>query len=162
MRERSGYALRAGMQLSAIVGSVLGGALVVAWRVRETQTPVTAVKLLAPPIAMSTGFFMFIVPQMRVPLTWAFAAFFSGALLFSYPLIHTSRLVQQGDVIVMQRSKAFLFIIIGLALLRLVLREYVEQYVSYTQTAALFFILAFGMLLPWRVAMFAWYRRLQR
>jgi len=149
------------MHTSAIIGSLLGAALVMAWRIRETQTPVTARKLLIPPLAMSTGFFMFLAPQMRVPWTWAACAFAIGALFFSYPLIHTSRLVRQGDLIVMQRSKAFLFIIIGLAALRLAARQYVEQYVSMTQTAALFFILAFGMLLPWRVVMFAWYRGLQ-
>lgn len=139
---------------------LVGGALVMAWRIRETQTPVTATKLLVPPLAMSTGFAMFLAPQMRVPWTWAVCAFAAGALLFSYPLIHTSKMVRQGDVILMQRSRAFLFILVGLAVLRLALRQYVEQHVSMTQTAALFFILAFGMLLPWRVAMFVAYRGL--
>jgi membrane protein CcdC involved in cytochrome C biogenesis len=148
------------MQTSAIVGSILGAALVVAWRIRETQTPVTARKLLIPPLGMSTGFCMFLAPQMRVPWAWAACAFAAGALLFSYPLIHTSRLVRDGDVIMMQRSRAFLLIILGLAAVRLALRQYVEQYVSIPQTAALFFILAFGMLLPWRVVMFARYRGL--
>jgi membrane protein CcdC involved in cytochrome C biogenesis len=148
------------MQVTAIVGSVVGAALVMAWRVRETQTPVTARKLLIPPLAMSTGFSMFLAPQMRVPWMWGACAFAAGALLFSYPLIHTSRLERQGDLIVMRRSKAFLFIILALAVIRLALRQYVEQYVSMTQTAALFFVLAFGMLLPWRVVMFAWYRGL--
>ena len=128
------------MQTSAIVGSLLGAALVVAWRIRETQTPVTAKKLLIPPLGMSTGFCMFLAPQMRVPWVWAACAFAAGALFFSYPLIHTSRLVREGDVVMMQ--------------------QYVEQYVSIPQTAGLFFILAFGMLLPWRVVMFARYREL--
>ncbi len=150
------------MHASAIVGSLVGGAVVLAWRVRETQTPVTAAKLLVPPFAMSTGFFMFLAPQMRVPWTWALCAFAAGALLFAYPLIHTSTMVRQGDVILMRRSKAFVFILVGLLAIRLAARQYVEQYVSMTQTAALFFILAFGMLLPWRVAMFASYRVLRR
>ncbi len=149
------------MHASAIVGSLVGGAVVLAWRVRETQTPVTAAKLLVPPFAMSTGFFMFLAPQMRVPWTWALCAFAAGALLFAYPLIHTSTMVRQGDVILMRRSKAFVFILVGLLAIRLAARQYVEQYVSMTQTAALFFILAFGMLLPWRVAMFASYRELR-
>lgn len=148
------------MQTSAIVGSLLGAALVVAWRIRETQTPVTAKKLLIPPLGMSTGFCMFLAPQMRVPWVWAACAFAAGALFFSYPLIHTSRLVREGDVVMMQRSRAFLIIILGLAVVRLALRQYVEQYVSIPQTAGLFFILAFGMLLPWRVVMFARYREL--
>jgi membrane protein CcdC involved in cytochrome C biogenesis len=149
------------VQTSTLVASLVGAAAVMAWRVRETQTPVTARKLLVPPLAMSTGFFMFLAPQMRVPWTWAACAFVAGALLFSYPLIHTSRMVREGDVILMKRSKAFLFIILALFAIRLVLRQYVETYVSMTQTAALFFVLAFGMLLPWRLAMFASYRGLR-
>ena len=88
-------------------------------------------------------------------------AFAAGALFFSYPLIHTSRMVRQGDVILMKRSTAFLVILLGLFAVRLLARQYVEQYVSIPQTGALFFIVAFGMLLPWRVAMFASYRGLQ-
>jgi membrane protein CcdC involved in cytochrome C biogenesis len=145
---------------TAVLGSLVGAALVMAWRVRETKTPVSAKKLLIPPAAMSTGFLMFLAPQMRVPWTWGLCAFAAGALLLSYPLIHTSRLARQGDVVVMQRSRAFLFIIAGLFVLRLALRQYVEQYVSLQQTAALFFVLAFGMLLPWRVTMYLRYRRL--
>lgn len=150
------------MQPSTIIGSLVGAALVMAWRVRETQTPVTARKLLVPPLAMSTGFCMFLAPPMRVPWTWAVVAFAAGALLFSYPLIRTSRIVRTGDHILMQRSKAFLFIIAALFAIRLALRSYVERYVSMTQTAALFFVLAFGMLLPWRLTMFASYRALRR
>lgn len=149
------------MQPSTIVGSLVGATLVMAWRIRETQTPVTAKKLLVPPLAMSTGFCMFLAPPMRVPWTWAALAFAAGALLFSYPLIRTSRIVQMGDAILMQRSRAFLFIIAALFAIRLALRSYVERYVSMTQTAALFFVLAFGMLLPWRLMMFASYRALR-
>jgi membrane protein CcdC involved in cytochrome C biogenesis len=110
---------------------------------------------------MSTGFIMFAVPEMRVPLAWGVAAILAGALFLSYPLIHTSTLTRDGDSILLRRSKAFLWIILGLAALRLALRAYVEQYVSVTQTASLFFLLAFGMLVPWRVAMFLRYRKLR-
>ena len=148
------------MVLLPLLGSLVGAGLVIAWRVRETQTPVTATKLLAPPLGMSTGFFMFVAPQLRVPLVWALGAFAAGALVLSYPLIATSHLERQGDHVMMRRSRAFLGIILALALLRLALRQYVEQFVSVPQTAGLFFILAFGMLLPWRVVMFLRYRRL--
>jgi len=134
---------------------------VLAWRVRETRRPVTAVNLLAPPLGMSTGFLMFLAPPARVPLSWALAAFAVGALLFSYPLIRTSRLARQGDTISLQRSPAFLWILLGLFAVRFALRSYVEQHVSIVQTGGLFFILAFGMILPWRVTLYARYRRLR-
>jgi membrane protein CcdC involved in cytochrome C biogenesis len=148
------------MQPAAIVGSLVGAAVILVWRIRETRSPVTARKIVIPPMGMSTGFAMFLLPEMRVPLLWALGALAAGALLLSPALIHTSELTREGDSILMRRSKAFLWILLGLVALRLALRAYVEQYVSTRQTAALFFLLAFGMLLPWRVAMLLRYRRL--
>jgi membrane protein CcdC involved in cytochrome C biogenesis len=149
------------MHTATVLVSIAGAAGVLAWRVRETRRPVTALNLLAPPLGMSTGFLMFVAPQARVPISWAFAAFAVGALLFSYPLIHSSRLIRQGDTISLQRSPAFLWIILGLFVVRFALRSYVEQYVSLVQTGGLFFVLAFGMILPWRLTLYLRYRRLR-
>jgi membrane protein CcdC involved in cytochrome C biogenesis len=149
------------METSALFGSIVGAVAVMTWRIRETQKPVSAAKILIPPIMMSTGFAMFFAPEMRVPVAWAIAAMLAGALLLSYPLIRTSQLTREGEAILLKRSKAFLWIILGLAALRILLRAYVEQYVSTPQTAALFFLLAFGMLLPWRIVMFLRYRKLR-
>lgn len=149
------------MQTFTVLASIGGAAAVLAWRVRETRRPVTAVNLLAPPLGMSTGFLMFLAPPARIPVTWGLGAFAAGALLFSYPLIHTSRLTRQGDTISLQRSPAFLWILLGLFTVRFAARAYVEQYVSLAQTGGIFFVLAFGMILPWRLALFARYRRLR-
>lgn len=151
-----------GVQPLVIVTTLVGAAAVMVWRVRETRTPVTPAKLLMPPLGMSTGFCMFVAPQMRIPIAWGLCAFAAGALLFSYPLIHTSRLHVENGVVMMQRSRAFMIILVVLLILRLLLRGYVEQYVSMFQTGAIFFVLAFGMLLPWRVVMFLRYRALTR
>jgi membrane protein CcdC involved in cytochrome C biogenesis len=148
------------MHTTTVLASIAGGVAVLAWRVRETQRPVTAVKLLAPPLGMSTGFCMFLVPETRIPVLWALCAFAAGAILFSYPLIHTSQLVRTGDTIALQRSPAFLWIILGLFAVRFVARSYIEQILTLPQTGGLFFVLAFGMILPWRAALFARYRRL--
>jgi membrane protein CcdC involved in cytochrome C biogenesis len=45
---------------------------------------------------------------------------------------------------------------------RIAARTYVEQYVDTIQTGSLFFLLAFGMLLPWRIVMYLRYRALIR
>ena len=148
------------MQTAAVLGSLVGAALVLTWRVRETRAPVTARKILIPPLAMSTGFLMFLAPTAREPWTWALAAFAAGALLFAYPLVLTSELTRQDGAIYLRRSKAFLWILLGLLAIRLALRSWVEQYVSTPQTAGLFFVLAFGMLLPWRITMYRRYRKL--
>ena len=150
------------MQTSTLIATLVGSGAVLVWRVRETQRPVTAKKILIPPLGMASGFSMFLVPQMRVPVTWGLTAFLAGAALLSYPLIHTSALTRSGDAILLKRSPAFLFILLALVAVRLAARSYVEQYVDAIQTGSLFFLLAFGMLLPWRVVMYLRYRALTR
>ncbi len=140
--------------------SVAGLAAVLVWRVREGRTAVTARKILIPPIGMATGFSMFIVPAFRVPLTWAIAAFLIGAVVLAYPLLITSSLQRNGDVIMMKRSGAFFTVVIILAAIRYLARGYFDSILSIEQTGGLFFILAFGMILRWRLNMFRKYRAL--
>ncbi|MBV8437758.1 MAG: cytochrome c biogenesis protein CcdC [Silvibacterium sp.] len=144
---------------SALV-SVLGLIGVIVWRVREARTAVTVRKIVIPPLGMSTGFCMFLVPAFRVPLLWAAVAFLIGALLLSWPLLVTSRLVIRGDEVVMHRSKAFFLVIIVLAAIRYFARDYFDTFISIQQTAGLFFILAFGIILRWRMQMLSQYRAL--
>jgi membrane protein CcdC involved in cytochrome C biogenesis len=143
-----------------LVSSLLGAALVLAYRVRESRRPITQRLIIIPPLGMSTGFGMFIYAPMRIPPLWAAAAFLVGALVFSYPLIKTSKLKLEGDAVMLRRSRAFLWILVGLIIARITLRSYVEQYISPLQTASVFFVLAFGTILTWRVRMLVDYRRL--
>jgi membrane protein CcdC involved in cytochrome C biogenesis len=138
------------MQTTTLVATLVGGAAVLLWRIRETQRPVTAAKILVPPLGMTTGFCMFLLPQTRVPFTWGLAAFLAGAVFLSYPLVHTSTLTRSGGEILLKRSRAFLVILLGLVAVRLAARSYVEQYVDAVQTGSLFFLLAYGMFLRYR------------
>lgn len=149
------------MQAALLVTSVLGAAAVVAWRLRETTRPVTARSILIPPLGMSTGFGMFAYAPTRVPLSWALAAAILGATLLAYPMIKSSRLVREGDVILLKRSRAFLAILLALVAIRFALREYVGHYLSPLQTGSLLFVLAFGMIARWRTQMYAEYKRLR-
>lgn len=101
---------------------------------------------------------MFLFPETHIPLTYALVAFMTG-LLFSYPLIRTSQLEIKNKQIYLKPSKAFVFILFGLLAIRIVLHEIIQQYMSVMQTASVFFILAFGMIVTWRVVMFMKYRR---
>lgn len=146
--------------LTSAITSVFGAVAVLVWRIREGQTPVTLRKILIPPAGMATGFSMFIVPVFRFPWTWALAAFLIGAVLLAWPLLRTSRLHREGDVIMMKRSSAFLVVIIVLAAVRFAARGYFNRIMSIEQTGGLFFILAFGMILRWRLNMYFQYRAL--
>ncbi len=144
-----------------VVGVTLAGAVaMLTWRAREARRVVTLRSILIPPLGMSTGFSMFAVPATRVPLAWAAGALALGAVVFAIPLIRTSRLVRQDEQILVQRSRAFVAILMGLVAVRFGLRTWIEQYVSPLQTGALFFLLAFGAIVRWRVAMLREFRRL--
>jgi membrane protein CcdC involved in cytochrome C biogenesis len=140
-------------QILSLAVSLLAGALVIAVRLRGTSKPTTLRKIVAPPFGMATGFLMFVVPAMRVPWLWGLAAFAVGAVFFSYPLILTSRFEVVNGEIYLKRSKMFVVIIVVLLVVRILLHDVVERHVTIPQTGALFFLLAFGMLLPWRIAM---------
>jgi membrane protein CcdC involved in cytochrome C biogenesis len=144
----------------AITGSLLGLLAVLAWRIREARGAVSIRKIVIPPLGMATGFCMFIVPAFRVPLAWAGIALLTGAVALAYPLLLTSRLVRQGDVVMMQRSNAFFTVILGLAAIRLLARGYLDTVLSAQQTGALFYLLAFGMIVRWRTRMYLEYRKL--
>jgi len=139
---------------------LVGGAVVIAWRIRETRTAVTLKKILIPPAGMSTGFSMFAVPDFRIPWLWALIAFATGATLFAWPLVATTKLRRQGAVIMMKRSPAFLVVIFALLAIRFFADGFFSRFLTVPQTAGTFFILAFGMIVVWRGSLFLSYRKL--
>lgn len=145
---------------TSAVGAVFGLLGVLAWRIREGRTAVTVKKIIVPPLGMATGFCMFLAPAFRVPWTWALIAFLIGMVALAWPLLVTSRLVRAGDAIMMQRSNAFFLVVIALAAIRYFARGYFDRIMSIDQTAGLFFVLAFGMILRWRLRMLSEYRAL--
>jgi membrane protein CcdC involved in cytochrome C biogenesis len=145
---------------TSAVGSLVGLVGVMAWRIREGRTAVTVRKIVIPPLGMATGFCMFFAPQFRVPLLWAAIAFVAGAVLLAYPLLITSRLEREGEAIMMRRSGAFFLVVVVLAAIRYFARGYFDSVLTIEQTAGLFFILAFGMILRWRLRMLSQFRAL--
>jgi len=144
----------------SILSSIVGACAVLAWRVQEGRTAVTAKKIIIPPLGMATGFCMFFAPACRIPLAWAAGAFVLGATVLAYPLLRTSRLIRDGDNVMMQRSNAFFLVVVVLAVIRVAAHGYFDRYLDVMQTGAIFFILAFGMILHWRLRMYFQYRQL--
>ncbi len=142
------------------VASLFGAIVIILWRIREGRSPVTLRKILIPPAGMSTGFVMFLFPICHIPWLWAGSAFLLGATLLAWPLNATTRLYRDGNSIMMKRSSAFLMVVVVLAAIRFFARGYFDRYVSVEQTGAVFYLLAFGMILCWRLTMFFNYRKL--
>jgi membrane protein CcdC involved in cytochrome C biogenesis len=146
--------------ISSILVSLAGLVAVTMWRLREARTAVSLKKIVIPPLGMATGFSMFFVPAFRVPWSWAGMAFLIGALALAWPLLLTTRLERRGDSVMMKRSSAFLVVLLGLAAVRFMARGYFDSFLDGKQTAGLFFILAFGMIVIWRAKLLLDYRRL--
>ena len=146
--------------IASLGAALIGTLAILAWRVRESRRPVSLRSLIIPPLGMSTGFSMFAMPAFRIPWTWGLAAFVLGAMVFAYPLVSSPQLTIEDGLIMMRRSRWFLVVILGLAAVRLGLREYVSSIISVQQTAGLFFVLAFGMIVRWRTTLLMEYRQL--
>jgi len=144
----------------SLLSSIVGFLVVMAWRIREGRSAVTVRKIVIPPLGMATGFCMFFAPMFRVPLVWGLGAFLAGGLVLAYPILRTSRLTRVGDSVMMQRSNAFFLVLISLAVIRIAARGYLDTLLTVEQSAGLFFILAFGMIVRWRLTMLFEYRQI--
>ncbi|GAA4715920.1 CcdC family protein [Brevibacillus fulvus] len=142
-----------------MIAMLLMAGFVIMVRMRAAKRPVSIKGIILPPIFMSTGFVMFHLPEAVTPLSYDLIAFFVG-MVFSVPLILTSRFEIVGQDVFLKRSKAFFFILFGLLVIRFAIKLIVGDSFSPLQSAGLFFILAYGMIVPWRIAMLVMYRQL--
>ena len=150
------------LPIASFGAALIGTLAILAWRIRESRRPVSLRSLIIPPLGMSTGFSMFAVPAFRIPWTWGLVAFVLGAVVFAYPLVSSPQLTVEDDLILMRRSRWFLVVILALAAVRLALRQYISSIISVQQTAGLFFVLAFGMIVRWRTTLLMEYQGILR
>ncbi|WZY00703.1 cytochrome c biogenesis protein CcdC [Bacillus sp. FSL W7-1360] len=144
-----------------IIIAVFMGSVALFIRMKAAKRPTSAKKIMIPPLAMSTGFLMFLYEPTRPSLFYVIEALGVG-MLFSLVLIYTSKFERKGRDIYLTRSKAFVFILVGLLALRIVLRLVLGQELNPEELSGMFFLLAYGMLVPWRVAMLLSYLRFRR
>ncbi|MGF7050220.1 membrane protein CcdC involved in cytochrome C biogenesis [Paenibacillus sp. DS2015] len=146
------------LQIGSTIGALVLALLTIFIRLRASNKPVTVKKIIIPPLGMSTGFLMFVAPMTHIPLWWGVIALFVGWFLFSYPLIRSTHFKKLDGLIYAERSRSFIVILLGLLVVRTILHQVIEQYVSIAQSGALFFLLAFGMILRWRLFMYKEYQ----
>ena len=145
--------------IGSTIMAVFMGTFVLVMRLKAQKRPVTAKKIIIPPLAMSTGALMFIFEEFRVTPIEILEAASLGAI-FSIVLIKTSKFEWKENDIYLKASKAFPFILIGLLVFRIILKLLLANTVDVGELAGMFFILAFSMLVPWRIAMLVQYKKL--
>jgi membrane protein CcdC involved in cytochrome C biogenesis len=158
------YSLRKGRINVVVVSSlaaVFMALVVLVVRMKAASKPTNAKKIVLPPIFMSTGALMFVFPFFRVTMAEFLEALLLG-MFFSIFLIKTSKFEVKEDAIYLKRSKAFAFILIGLLIIRIVLKTYLSASIDVGELSGMFWILAFGMIVPWRIAMYMNYQKLYR
>ena len=81
-------------------------------------------------------------------------------MLFSILLIKTSKFEIRENEIYLKRSKAFIYILVGLLIVRLGLKSVLSTTIDFGELSGMFFLLAFSMIVPWRIAMYLDYKKL--
>jgi membrane protein CcdC involved in cytochrome C biogenesis len=141
------------------IGAVFMGILALFIRMKAAKKPTNAFKIIMPPVFMSTGALMYVVPQFRLTPMEMGESVIVG-MLFSILLIKTSKFEIRNNDIYLKRSKAFMFILAGLLVARLGLKTILSATIDFGELSGMFYLLAFSMIVPWRLAMYLDYKKL--
>lgn len=147
--------------IASTVVAVMMASLMIVVRLKMTKRPTSVKRIILPPLFMSTGAFMFIFPVFRITWIEVIESFLLG-VIFSFLLIKSSKFEVRAGDIYLNPSKAFPFILIGLLVVRLILKIVVTGHITVGETAGVFFMLAFGMLLTWRLVMLYQYLKVKK
>ncbi|RCW70610.1 CcdC family protein [Saliterribacillus persicus] len=145
--------------IASSVGAVIMAVGMIFIRMRASKRPTNVKRIILPPVFMSTGAAMFIFEYFRVAWIQVIEAFFVGAV-FSILLILTTKFEKRDGDIFLIPSKWFIVTLFGLLLIRIVLKAILGQHISLGETGGMFFILAFGMIITWRISMLFKYLRI--
>lgn len=129
-------------------------------RIKSAGKPASSAKIILPPLFMSTGGLMFIFPVFRVSPAQIAEAVLAG-LIFSLLLIKTTKLEIRENEIFLKRSNTFLIVLAVLVVIRLFAKLVLSKSVDPGELGGMFWILAFSMLVPWRIMMYRKFRRLR-
>lgn len=147
------------MVIASSIVAIMMAIFVTFLRAKSAQKPASVKKIILPPVFMSTGALMFVHPMFRVTPLEVLEAVVVG-MLFSILLIKTSSFEIRENDIYMKRSKAFIYILVGLLVIRIVLKSVLSTSIDFGELSGMFWILAFAMIVPWRIAMYVKYKRL--
>lgn len=130
-------------------------------RMKAAKKPASVKKILLPPVFMSTGALMYVVPQFRLTPMEILESVIVG-MLFSILLIKTTNFEIKDQNIYLKRSRAFMFILLGLFVIRIAAKIILSSTIDFGELSGMFFLLAFSMIVPWRVAMYSSFQKLNK
>ncbi|WP_209122280.1 CcdC family protein [Alkalihalobacillus sp. BA299] len=147
--------------LLATIGAAIMATLAIIIRLKAIKKPASVKKIVLPPLFMSTGFLMFLYEPTR-PAPLQVLEALSVGMLFSILLIKTSSFEIKNQEIYMKRSKAFVFILVGLLIVRIGFKIIIGDSIDVEELSGMFFLLAYGMIIPWRISMYVSYKKVEK
>lgn len=147
------------MIASTIIAAVIAITMIFL-RLKTAKQPATTKKIILPPLFMSTGAAMFIFPFFQIMWLQVIEALLVG-IVFSIPLIITSKFEIKENQIYLIPSKAFIYILIFLLVIRIGFKFIIGSSISIGETSGMFFLLALGMIGTWRIAMLYKYKKIK-
>ena len=141
--------------------AILMGLGVIMIRMKAQNYPTNIKKIILPPFFMSSGALMYVIPYFRLTGLEILEAVCVG-MFFSIFLILTSNFVVKDNHIYMKRSKLFPVILITLLVIRSVMKFYLSSTIHAGELGGMFFLLAFSMIVPWRIAMLIKFLKLEK
>ena len=129
-------------------------------RTKAAKRPISPKRIILPPLFMSTGALMFLFEEFRVPWPQVIESTVVG-MLFSIVLIKTTNFEVKDERLFVKKSRAFLIILFGLLIVRFIAKLILSSTIDVGELGGMFWILAFGMIVPWRMGMLVKYFKLK-
>ena len=145
----------------ASIMAVFMGIGVIFVRQKASKSPLSVKKILIPPVMMSTGALMFVFPYFRLSATEILEALIIG-LVFSVLLVVTTKYEQKDDQLFVKPSKWFIGILLALLIIRTSLKSILSMTISPGEIGGMFFLLAFVMIVIWRLSMFIKFKEFKK
>lgn len=145
----------------ASIMAVFMGIGVIFVRQKASKSPLSVKKILIPPVMMSTGALMFVFPYFRLSATEILEALIIG-LIFSVLLVITTKYEQKDDQLFVKPSKWFIGILLALLIIRTSLKSILSMTISPGEIGGMFFLLAFVMIVIWRLSMFIKFKQFKK
>ncbi len=146
----------------SIIITLVFGAGIIMIRMKASKRPASVKGIIIPPIMMSTGALMFVIPFFPCFVGRYFRSYSNGGLCFSVILIWTTKFEIRHKYVFIKRTKAFPVILMGLLLIRIFIKYWISGSLEVGELSGMFWIMAFAMIVPWRIVMYFQYKNTEK